>query len=86
MTGALRLATRKGVRVSEGKRAKKVRWKWITGKKRVYIEQTKSIVVFTYSPNKCHNIFIKYLFSVVVGHGFIFYYFILTYKILFYYL
>ena len=26
MTGALRLATRKGVRVSEGKRAKKVRW------------------------------------------------------------
>ena len=51
-------------------------------KKKVYIEQTKSIVVFTHSSNKCHNIFIKYLFSVVVGHGFIFYYFILTYKIL----
>ena len=43
-------------------------------------EQTKSTVTFTYSPNKCHNIFIKHLFSVVIGHSFIFYYFILTYK------
>ena len=49
-------------------------------KKKVYIEQTKSTVVFTYSPNKCHNIFTKHLFSVVVGHSFIFFYFILTYK------
>ena len=48
--------------------------------RKVYIELSKSIVVFTHSPNKCHNIFIKYLFSVVIGHGFIFYYFILTYK------
>ena len=44
------------------------------------LEQTKSIVTFTHSSNKCHNIFTKYLFSVVVGHSFIFYYFILTYK------
>ena len=33
-----------------------------------------------YYTNKCHNIFTKHLFSVVVGHSFIFYYFILTYK------
>ena len=46
----------------------------------VPLEQTKSIIIFTYSPNKCHNIFTKYLFSGVVGHLFIFYYFILTYK------
>ena len=44
------------------------------------LEQTKSNVAFTYSPNKCHNIFTKYLFLVVVDHSFIFYYFILTYK------
>ena len=53
------------------------------GKKKrwiVHIEQTKSTVVFTYSPNKCHNIFTKHLFSVVVSYNFIFYYFILTYK------
>ena len=31
-------------------------------------------VAFTYSPNKCHNIFTKHLFSVVVGHSFIFYF------------
>ena len=46
----------------------------------VPLEQTKSTVTFTYSSNKCYNIFTKYLFSVVVGHSFIFYYFILTYK------
>ena len=44
------------------------------------LEQTKSTIVFTHSSNKCHNIFTKHLFSVVVGHSFIFYYFILTYK------
>ena len=49
-------------------------------KKKVHIEQTKSTVDFTHSPNKCHNIFTKKLFSIVVGHSFIFYYFILTYK------
>ena len=49
-------------------------------KKKVYIEQIKSIVIFTHSPNKYHNIFTKYLFSVVVSHSLIFYYFILTYK------
>ena len=56
----------------------------MTGKKKkkktVHNEQTISTVVFTHSPNKCHNIFIKHLCSVVVGHSFIFYYFILTYK------
>ena len=46
----------------------------------VPLEQTKSNVAFTHSPNKCHNIFTKHLFSVVVDHSFIFYYFILTYK------
>ena len=45
----------------------------------VHIEQTNT-VTFTHSSNKCHNIFTKHLFSVVVGHSFIFYYFILTYK------
>ena len=49
-------------------------------KEEVRIEQIKSTVVFTHSLNKCHNIFIKHLFSVVVGHSFNFYYFILTYK------
>ena len=56
----------------------------MTGKKKkkktVHIEQTISTVVFTHSPSKCHNIFTKHLFSVMVGHSFIFYYFILTYK------
>ena len=46
----------------------------------VPLEQIKSTIVFIHSPNKCHNIFTKHLFSVVVGHCFIFYYFILTYK------
>ena len=44
------------------------------------LEQTKSNVAFTYSPNKCHNIFTKHLFSVIVSHSFKFYYFILNYK------
>ena len=43
-------------------------------KKRVHIKQTKSTIVFTHSPNKCHNIFIKHLFSIVVGYSFIFYF------------
>ena len=34
----------------------------------VLLEQTKSTVTFTHSPNKCHNIFTKHLFSAVVGH------------------
>ena len=38
--------------------------KWWT----VHIEQTKNTVTFTHSPNKCHNIFTKHLFSVIVGH------------------
>ena len=44
------------------------------------LEQTKSTVTFTHSPSKCYNIFTKYLFLIVIGHSFIFYYFILTYK------
>ena len=59
------------------KRAQIDDWK---KKKKVHIEQTKGTVTFTHLPKKCHNIFTKYLFSVVVGHSFIFYYFILTYK------
>ena len=37
----------------------------------VPLEQTKSIVAFTRSPNKCHNIFTKHLFQlwlVTVSH------------------
>ena len=49
-------------------------------KKKIHIEQTKSTVTFTHSPNKCNNIFTKNSFSFVVDHSFIFYYFILTYK------
>ena len=37
-------------------------------------------IVQKYCTNKCHNIFTKHLFLVVVDHSFIFYYFILTYK------
>ena len=46
----------------------------------VPLVQTKSTLSFKHSSNKCHNIFTKHLFSVVVGHSFIFYYFVLTYK------
>ena len=46
----------------------------------VPLKQTKNTIAFTHSPNKCHNIFTKHLLSVTVGHSFIFYYFILTYK------
>ena len=52
----------------------------IKKKKNVHIEQIESTVVFIHSPNKYHNIFTKYLFSVMVDHSFIFYNFILTYK------
>ena len=44
---------------------------------RVHIDQTNSTVLFTHSPNKCHTIFTKHLFSIVVGHNFFFF---LTYK------
>ena len=44
------------------------------------LKQTKNTVTFTHLPNKCYNIFTKYLFLIVVGHSFIFYYFILIYK------
>ena len=46
----------------------------------VYIEQIKNTVAFTHSPNKCYNIFTKHLFLVVIGHSFIFHYFLLIYK------
>ena len=39
----------------------------------VSLEQTRGVVVFTYSSNKSHNIFAKYLFSLLVSHSFIFY-------------
>ena len=53
----------------------------IEKKKEKYIlNKPKSTVVFTHSPNKYHNIFTIHLFSIVVNHSFIFYYFILTGK------
>ena len=57
--------------------------RWLGKKKKnTYWTNQKycNFYTFTDSPNKCHNIFIKHLFSVVVGHSFNFYYFILTYK------
>ena len=48
--------------------------------KKIHIKQTISIVTFTNSTKKCHKIFTKHLFSIVIGHSFIFYYFILTYR------
>ena len=51
---------------------KKKEYKSMIEKKKVHIEQTKSIITFTHSLNKCHNIFTKHLFLVVVGHSFIF--------------
>ena len=48
------------------------------------LNKSKSIKVttvgFTHSHNKCYNIFTKNLFSVVIGHNLVFYYFISTYK------
>ena len=44
----------------------------IEKKKKVHIEQTKSTATFTHLPNKCHNIFTKYLFLIVIGHCFIY--------------
>ena len=58
------------------KKYKKSQWsdeQYILGK-------LKSTVAFTYSHNKCYNIFTKHLFLDVVGHNFIFYYFISIYK------
>ena len=43
-------------------------------KKKVHIEQTKSNVAFTHSPNKCYNIFTTHLFLAMVGHSFLFYF------------
>ena len=59
---------------------KKKEYKYMIEKKKIHVEQTKSTVAYTHSSNKCHNIFTKHLFLVVVGHSFIFYYFILTCK------
>ena len=44
---------------------------YVTTVATVPLEQTKSIVAFTRSPNKCHNIFTKHLFQlwlVTVSH------------------
>ena len=38
---------------------KKKEHKYMIEKKKVHIEQTKSMVTFTHSPNKYHNIFHK---------------------------
>ena len=63
-----------------GEKKKKKKKHYVATVAIVPLEQPKSNVTFTHSPNKCHNIFTKYLFSVVVSHSFIFYYFILTFK------
>ena len=44
------------------------------------LSKLKSTVAFTHSHKKCYNIFIKHLFSVVIIHNLIFYYFISTCK------
>ena len=59
---------------------KKKEHKLMIEKKKVHIEQTKSIITFTHSLHKCHNIFTKYLLLVVVGHSFVFYYYFVTSK------
>ena len=43
-------------------------------KKKYILNKPKSTIVFIHLPNKCHNIFTKYLFLVLVGYNFIFYY------------
>ena len=53
--------------------------KSITGKnnnnnnEQYILNKPKNNVAFTHSPNKCYNIFTKHLFSIVVGHSFIFF-------------
>ena len=69
------LKEKKYKRKTEGKKKKKI--VAIVGT--ASLEQTKNTVTFTHSPNKCHNIFTKHLFSVVVVHSFIFYYFIILF-------
>ena len=59
---------------------KKKEYKLMIEKKKKVHKQTKSIIAFTHSPNKCHNIFIKHLFLIVVGHSFILYYYFVTSK------
>ena len=50
------------------------------GDEQYILSKLKSTVTLTHSHNKCYNIFTKHVFSIVVGHSLIFYYFILTYK------
>ena len=49
-------------RIRTFKYNKKKEHKSMIEKKKVHIEQTKSTVAFTHSPNKCHNIFTKHFF------------------------
>ena len=63
-------------RKEKTKNKKKSQW---SGEQYILSKQ-KYTVAFTHSYNKCYNIFTKYLFSVVVDHSLIFYYFISTYK------
>ena len=48
--------------------------------KQYILNKPKSTIDFKHSHNKCYNNFTKYLFSIMVSHSFIFYYFISTYK------
>ena len=62
---------------------KKKKHKPIIGEKKIVVAIVPLGIVATiqkYCTNKCSNIFTRHLFSVVVSHNFIFYYFILTYK------
>ena len=65
---------------TNGRLKKKKKKTFVATVATVPLKQTKSTVAFSHSSNKCHNIFTKNLFSVMVGYSFIFYYFILTYK------
>ena len=75
--GSYKYLEEKKVQMEDWRKKKK---NYVTTVATVPLEQTKSTVTFIHSLNKCHNIFTKYLFSVVVSHSFIFYYFILTFK------
>ena len=44
------------------------------------LNKPKNTVDFKHSYNKFNNNFTKHLFSVVISHSYIFYYFISTYK------
>ena len=68
----------KRAQTDDHKKRKKKKNQW--SDEQYILNKPKSTIVFTYSHNKCYNIFTKHLFLIVVGHSLIIYYFILTYK------